>query len=192
MKIILLLFAILFCCAFNIAAQSQIEPEEYGIYKQILEEWFINASTTHIVIDKFTVVNDSDNSKQTSYIKRKLSGVRSETLANYISRNNISFELKNDFNISPAVNFITEEDLVSVRRQEKADLGESFKKAFKEKFSTNLQISFSRVGFNQKRNQALLQVGYNCGTTCGEGNYVLLTKKNDRWIIKKKIISWIS
>lgn len=184
-----MLFAFLFCCVFNITAQTQIEAEEYEIYKHILEEWFINDSTTHVVIDKFTVNDDSESA---SYIKRKLSGVKSETLADFISRNNNSYELENNFKINPIVNLITEEDLVSVRRQEKADLGESYKKAFKEKFSTQFRISFSRVGFNRQKNQALLKVGYNCGTTCGEGKYVLLIKKNSKWNIKRKLLSWIS
>jgi hypothetical protein len=192
MKKRILLFTILLCCAFNVVAQEHTEPEEYSIYKVLLESWFINTNTKHVVIRKFTSNEDSDKAIISSFIRRKLSQVKPDTLDDYFNRNRKSFELKDNFGISPIVSLITEEDLLPIRRKEKADLGEAYKKAFKEQYSTEYLIWFSRVGFNKSKNQALIQVSYSCGTTCGEGNYVILSKKKDRWIIKKKLLRWIS
>jgi hypothetical protein len=191
MKKAILLLTILLCCLFTAVAQEQIESVEYQVYKVFLED-FITPTTKNVVITKFTTSKDSDDLNTRSFIRRKLSQVESETLNNYLSRNHKSYELKNSFGINVNVTLITEEDLISIRRQEKADLGEAYKAAFREKFSTEYQLSFSRVGFNRKMSQALIHFGYNCGTTCGEGNYVVLSKKNNRWIIKKKVMSWIS
>jgi hypothetical protein len=191
MKKALLLLTILFCCIVNVVAQEQIEPEEYRIYKALLEKEFITPKSKQIVISKFTTFADLDEVNTSSFIRRKLSQVKLETLNSYNSRNRKSYELKNNFNINLIVNLITEEDLIPIRRKEKADLGESYKAAFREKFSTENLISFSRVGFNRKMNQALIQVGYSCGTTCGESNYIVLSKKNNRWIITKKLMTWI-
>jgi hypothetical protein len=187
-----LLLTILFCCIVSVIAQEQIEPEEYKVYKVLLEEEFITPKTKQIVISKFTTIADSDEANTSSFIRRKLSQVKSDTLNDYNSHDRRSYELNNNFGISLNVSLITEEDLIPIRRKEKADLGESYKATFKEKFSTENLISFSRVGFNRKMNQALIQVGYSCGTTCGESNYIILSKKNNRWIIKKKLMTWIS
>jgi len=55
-------------------------------------------------------------------------------------------------------------------------------------------IEVSRVGFNADHSQALVcygrRVRYAYG--CGDGVYFLLAKENNKWVIKRKIISWAS
>jgi hypothetical protein len=40
-------------------------------------------------------------------------------------------------------------------------------------------ITLSRVGFNKEKTQSLIYVAHNCGWLCGEGNYILLVKKDN-------------
>ena len=52
---------------------------------------------------------------------------------------------------------------------------------------------FSRVGFNSKKNKALVEAGFSGRShlqTCGY--LVLLEKRKNSWVIQKKAISWIS
>jgi hypothetical protein len=53
-------------------------------------------------------------------------------------------------------------------------------------------ISFSNIGFNDEHNQAFVYVARTCRGLCGEGNYVLLQKVNDKWEIRQEINLWVS
>lgn len=53
-------------------------------------------------------------------------------------------------------------------------------------------LSFSRVGFNSKRDQAFVYSAWSCQCTCGDGGYVLLTKQNGKWLIQEWGMGWIS
>lgn len=50
----------------------------------------------------------------------------------------------------------------------------------------------SRVGFSWDRKKAILHSSWQCGPLWGEGNLLLLEKKDGKWIVIKKIMTWIS
>jgi hypothetical protein len=51
---------------------------------------------------------------------------------------------------------------------------------------------FSRVGFNNSLDQAVIYVGNVAGPMMGAGFYYLMEKKNSKWILKEQINVWIS
>lgn len=53
-------------------------------------------------------------------------------------------------------------------------------------------MAFSRVGFNEKRDRALLYSTIGCGWLCGTGHYHLLKKESGKWILFKNYMAWIS
>jgi hypothetical protein len=63
----------------------------------------------------------------------------------------------------------------------------SFRKRYGDGF-----VVLSRVGFNQARDHALLGVSTSCGSVCGSGQYMLLTKGNGRWQITEQHRTWVS
>lgn len=50
----------------------------------------------------------------------------------------------------------------------------------------------SRVGFNQARSQAVVFVAFVTGHLGGEGQYILLERKNGRWVIAHRLRAWLS
>lgn len=52
--------------------------------------------------------------------------------------------------------------------------------------------SFSRVGFNLKKDKALVFVGHQAHYMAGAGLYYLLSKENNVWKIKGRRLIWIS
>ncbi len=186
MKKALLLFTILFCCIFNAVAQEKIEPEEYEVYKAWLEKSFITSDTKQIFITKFTIYRDLNSAIDSRENRQLLLRLQSSTLEDFRLHNRKSLELKNDFGVSPIVNLIIEDDLGNY-------LGNgSPYPDFAKKFGAEYRISFSRVGFNKKKNQALIQVDYRSNTIRKYqfGYYFLLSKEKDSWIIKKRTKSW--
>lgn len=54
-------------------------------------------------------------------------------------------------------------------------------------------MAFSRVGFNEKRDVALLYSMISCGWLCGTGHYHLLKReKSGKWVQVKSYMAWIS
>jgi hypothetical protein len=52
--------------------------------------------------------------------------------------------------------------------------------------------SFSPVGYDTKGSEALVYVGHHCGGRCGTGQLELLAKENGHWIVKNRVMLWIS
>jgi hypothetical protein len=53
-------------------------------------------------------------------------------------------------------------------------------------------LELSRVGFNGEDSEALVYVANHCGGRCGTGNFVLLRKQTGRWVVKNRVMLWIS
>jgi hypothetical protein len=52
--------------------------------------------------------------------------------------------------------------------------------------------TLSRVGFSADGTQALFYVSNHCGGLCGGGSYVVMEKRDGRWMIGTEIEMWIS
>lgn len=53
-------------------------------------------------------------------------------------------------------------------------------------------IELSRVGFNKDQTEALVYVAFTEGPLAGSGDYCLLRRKRDKWIIVSSSLVWIS
>jgi hypothetical protein len=70
---------------------------------------------------------------------------------------------------------------------------ESFWEEFYKKYpNSSGLVFFSRVGFNERHDQAFVYVGRSCGGLCGSGDYVLLTKVNGQWVVTGEQNLWVS
>jgi hypothetical protein len=171
-------------------AQPAPEREEYVVYAALLKEMFIGKETKQLVIERYTAVNDSSNSEPDTFIEQ-LSPLMKETTSDYKEKNKQSVELSDRFELKVKLNFLSRDELKRIfeKRDEKYDGW----KAFRQKYpGAGEIITLSRVGFNPDKSQALIFVGYQCDWLCGEGNYILLTKRDGEWKIEKKSMTWIS
>ena len=53
-------------------------------------------------------------------------------------------------------------------------------------------VNFSRIGFNKDKTQAIVDIGFLQSGLSGFGMLILFEKKNDKWIVTKKINTWIA
>lgn len=51
---------------------------------------------------------------------------------------------------------------------------------------------FSRPGYNMTHDEAVLYVSHSCGRLCGTGHLYLLRKENGQWVVKNRVMLWIS
>jgi hypothetical protein len=69
----------------------------------------------------------------------------------------------------------------------------SFGKAFERQFpGATYVVTFSRPGYGEDGNVAVLYVSVTCGPLCGSGSYWQLRKSGDSWHIEKQVNAWIA
>ncbi|MEP6902943.1 MAG: hypothetical protein ABJA66_14415 [Actinomycetota bacterium] len=120
----------------------------------------------------------------------KLAVVQSETLKSYKKDSNWC-EIKDFVNLEPKKTLITNDEAQSYLERSITD--KSADDLFAEKYGTDHYFSFSNVGFNKKRDQALLIMQWQCiSLRCTDWFYIVLSKVNGEWEITRKEVIWSS
>jgi hypothetical protein len=163
---------------------ADLELEACKIYKTVLGD------------EKPLVVLDSISSERFGrnwiFSKRnpKFTIVQPATLKSY-KKDSYWCEIKNFVDIEPKKKLIKWDEVESyfekLKTDDKADL------PFIKKYGTDHYYTFSNVGFNKKRDQALLTIRWQSISFLGtEVYYIVLSKINSDWEIIRKEMIWVS
>jgi hypothetical protein len=184
----LVLLALTFAaCSFFTSAPApaaDIEKEEQAIYS-----FFVSADTGTAVILQDTSTNISTDNPQESidYIKSGLQSISEETVNSYLERNAQPGQLSPDMELGVNYVLLSAEELARISSQ--PDWGGILNEKYP---GTHGYTIFSRVGFNNSLDQAVIYVGNVAGPMMGAGFYYLMEKKNGEWVIKEQVMVWIS
>jgi hypothetical protein len=108
-----------------------------------------------------------------------------QTLDNYVLSNKTRQELK-VWNLGINYVLIRDSDLPD-------GTIENFWATFYKKYPNSPGlVVFSKVGFNDRHDQAFVYVARSCGGLCGAGDYVLLNKVNGEWVVLNEQGLWVS
>lgn len=162
---------------------ADIEREEQAVYA-----FFVSDKLGPAVLLQDTSTDiDPDNPQQTlDYIKSGLKSVSKDTLDNYLERNAQPSQLLPDMDLGAEYVLLSGEEMSAIFSQPDGW------DAFYEQYSMGGYTVFSRVGFNDTLDQAVLYVGQMAGPLMGAGYYYLMEKENGEWIMKEQIMIWIS
>jgi hypothetical protein len=139
-----------------------LTSEDYDIYSAILTDKRNN--------DDFIVINEYTSSTLISDAKkldRKIENLNYQTIDDYQSKNEENQKLINNFTIKSEVVFLSEKEHNEFFLTEP-----NWAKFYKRFPKAKRLISFSRVGFNQNKSQALVSVSISCGVVCGKGSFM--------------------
>lgn len=162
---------------------ADIEKEEQAIYSFFVSD---TPGIAVILLDTSTNISSDDPKQSIDYIKSGLPNVSKETLDNYLERNRHPSQLSPDMELGADYVLLSIEDLSTIMRQENGwDV-------FYEKYSHSGYTQFSRVGFNNSLDQAIVYVGQMAGPLMGSGYYYEMEKKDGQWVIKEQVMVWIS
>jgi hypothetical protein len=169
-----------------VVSQADLEKEEQAIYAS-----FLKNSLEPIVIQKDTSTewlrSSEDELKQRmEYIASGLPNASNETLDDFFQRNRQSTQLAPDMQLGVHYILLSTDDLSAVMDQPNGW------DAFHEKYSPSGYMQFSRVGFNDTVDQAIVYVGSIPGPMMGSGNYYLLEKEAGQWSIREQVLAWVS
>lgn len=112
----------------------------------------------------------------------------SETVMDFHKKAKLSCPLQQSLPSAHPYTFISDKDVEALFKP-----GSPGWEEFYRKFpNTGGFWSFSSPGYNQQHTEALLYVSHACGDLCGTGHLYLLRKEDGKWIVKNRLMLWIS
>jgi hypothetical protein len=122
-----------------------------------------------------------------SLVGREMPEARAETLANYFEKNLWPVEFETVPGLGVAQVVLSREEEQKVVEESRGGGWNFFDKTYP---GSPGIVSFSRVGLNAARTQAFVYVQMRCGSLCGAGSYVLLSKFGGEWGIQNSYGIW--
>ncbi len=188
-SIVLLAMNFLACAALVPPATpsaADVEKEEQVIYSFFLDN---SSSGGAALILEETSSNISEMTPQEmrEQIKDSFKSVSKDTVDSYLARNEQSSPLSPTMDLDVEYILITRDQLSEITSQ--PNWGEILTERYPGSYGYTI---FSRVGFNNTLDQAVVYVGGMAGPMMGSGFYYLMEKKDGEWRIMEQVMVWIS
>lgn len=163
---------------------ADIEKEEQAIYS-----FFVGGGERTVLIlqDTSADISANDPQKSLDYIRSGLPSLSDEALDNFVQRNQQSGPLSPGMELDVDYILLSTEELSEITRQ--SNWGEVITQKYPGSYGYTM---FSRVGFNNTLDQAVIYVGSMAAPLMGSGFYYLMEKENGDWVIKEQVMAWIS
>jgi len=169
------------------------EAEEYAVYSAIIRNRYFGLT---IVIKDHTsagLIKDlgylDESNEEFNWYGKKFMGIETETITNFISNNERSYPLKKLFKFWVWYTLISDKELDEIFED---SVGGGWNKFYILYPFSHGFLEFSRPGFNQEMNEALVYAGNQSAGLSGAGYIIYLKKENGTWKIKNEVMVWIS
>ena len=163
---------------------AEISDDEQAVYSVFFAE---NPDTTLLLQDAASDSSMTSSQKVMDFIKSGLPAVSDETINDYLMNNKQDSQLPAKMNVGVEYQLLSADEFAEISSQ--PDWGNLLKEKYP---GSDGYMFFSRVGFNNALDQALIYVGRVYGPLAGDASYYLLEKKDARWMIVNQIVRVIS
>ena len=179
-----------------VQAPTSLSADEAAVYSAVFASLFEAGPGRPIVVENRTSIGVppgmwATTSVQGADTSKFLAKLSADTRADYQAKNKKSMALPQRCELAPEC---SAEDVVSltaiVVTKNKNDKG--WKNFFSKYPNAPGILLVSRIGFNSDKTEAIVYAGKSCGTLCGEGYYVRLTKIGERWAVADQTTVWIA
>ena len=163
---------------------DEIEKAEQAVY-----DYFVGGAEGKVVImlETSAIFPQDTPDEVREYLKSELPEAPQEAVESYIERNTQPGKLSSDMQLDADFILVPAEEIYQITSQPDWDtlLTQTYEGA-------HGYTVFSRVGFNDTLDQAVVYVGNVAAPLMGAGYYYLMEKKNGQWIITEQVMVWIS
>jgi len=194
-KLMLILFFIFYACQKNIN-RYEIGPEEYKIYKTLIDEFYMTSDCSLIVIKRNLVTTPERMKIDTSGWYAEVDSLMdTHTRIDFSSKSGEMRHLKNKFPLETPYVLVDDQEINSLSYnmdQNHMVIWEQFYKKFPKSLGF---IAFSPIGFNKEKNVALVYYEIEKDHLDSFGAVVLLEKRKalmNTWHVRKEISRWFS
>ena len=182
---------------------ASLEWEDYAVYRAVLLQKFNKPERERFVIRQvLQALGLRLHSKETVQSKilqwrLKLNGLEATTADDFVRKNVENSSLESKLELPLPYVLLTESESTEIwNRPDKESLrGRPMDgwKIFRERFpGAGGCISFSRVGFNEHKKKALVEVGIQADWLMGHGEVILLSLEETGWKVSSELHLWIS
>lgn len=181
---------------FAVPEACVLTPEDYAVYSAVLlnrgkpedpeERW---DDKPDLIISEATDSQESGNSNMWGFRSNSKQRPADDTVKNFNSRQKSSCLLKSQLDSAISYRLLSSEEHEKFFKKK----GPGGWATFYKKYPKSSGFwSFSPVGYDALSAEALVYVGHHCGGLCGTGHLVLLAKENGSWVVKNRLMLWIS
>ncbi|HXI75104.1 MAG TPA: hypothetical protein VNG94_05925 [Pyrinomonadaceae bacterium] len=175
---IVLLLAAPLCLKAQASESAAREQEEYAVYSAVIPPTYQHDESGILVIANPTWRYPNEISRNDLRFIYPGSVVFQETLDDFIERNKTNRWLERKFQLDFAY---TLADFAEIKRLTGQNPNSDWKDFLKRYPSSHGFVHYSRVGFNQRMDQALVYGGWACPYLCGYWEFILLEKNRRTW-----------
>ncbi len=171
-------------------SQHVFGPEEHRVYETVVSDWLLELGGKGLLIRDRTasMTKIQDLEKELIFVKDSFAGLREETTGDFKAKSIDSYQLAPLINDLGDYRFISHNEIVECFRYK--DGWDRFYQRYPDSAGV---FTFSRVGLNRYKNQALVCVNSQWGDFSGSGVYLLLNKDDTGvWKITQKVRIWHS
>ena len=169
-----------------VVSPAALEKEEQAIYASFLKNNLDTIVIQEETSTEWLPASEDELRQRMEYIASGLPNASNETLDDFFQRNRQSTQLAPNMQLDVHYVLLSADDLSAVMGQ--PDGWDTFHKMY----SPSGYMQFSRVGFNETVDQAIVYVASIPGPMMGSGNYYLLEKKGGQWNIREQVLAWVS
>jgi hypothetical protein len=168
-----------------VTPSPKIEAEEYAVYSALIDINPTNFNLGSTIVIRDQTISDVD---QLDWTLERVDPVPSDVVDSYRSRNLEPYTLSPSLELEQDYALIAEEEVQEIYRQ-----GWEKWVEFEDRYPESGGIvMFSRVGFNDNEDQAMVSMGVRCGELCGAGGLYILVKEEGVWKFERATMEWIS
>jgi hypothetical protein len=173
------------------------DPDEYAVWSVLVLKYTEPNHHTYIIRDRTTTESRSRAFGPHAY--EYLSS--EEAYSDLQAKNKEQYRLENKLSVTPPCVFTSREKEESlfpalptgrVDEQTIKKMQNSWDQFYREYPGVSGMLTFSRVGFNSDKSEAVVYVRYDGGVMAHSGSYVVLTRQRESWEIKTQKVIWLS
>ncbi len=166
------------------------EPEEYTIYSTVIESWYRKDHGKKLLIRDYTGLYRGRETMETElkYVQQMMPALNDEAINDFKTKNLNAYSLKSFINPRVEYKLITQKEIDYI-----FDHNPNWETYYNQHPDSGGILTLSRVGFNRRKNQALLHVANQWNLATGAGVYILLNRQRDgSWQIVDQERLWRS
>ena len=175
------------CSSFSRAStpsQAGIENEEQAVYAVFARQ----GKGLALLLESTSLDLSMGDPKQIAeYMRSGFPSISKEAIDSLLKRNEGPTQLSAEMQLGVDYVLLSAEELAEISSQP------NWHEVLNQKYpGSDGYLIFSRVGFNQTLDQAVVYAGKVAGPLMGSGSYYLLEKQDGEWSIKQELMTWIS
>jgi hypothetical protein len=169
-------------------SKEQMDAEEQVIFAVVLEA--LHAADQYVIMDATAtgpggVTGSADTLE---LVRQNFRGLESSAIDSFLARNTAAQPVGADLELGSPYNLLSQEQM-SAMFSHNRDGWQLFYAQYPDAPGIT---SFSRAGYNDSFDQALVYAGTLSGYLAGAGYYFLLIKVDGTWLLDQKVMTWIS